>query len=75
VDGGVRALLGAAPTPSLANEADAAWAEALARGLQRLLGADRALSLPDVHLHLYGKASVRPRRKMGHVNRLFPLND
>ena len=41
----------------------------------RLLGADRALSLPDVHLHLYGKASVRPRRKMGHVNRLFPLND
>jgi 5-(carboxyamino)imidazole ribonucleotide synthase len=25
------------------------------------------LSEPGAHLHLYGKASVRPRRKMGHV--------
>jgi 5-(carboxyamino)imidazole ribonucleotide synthase len=38
----------------------------------RLLGADIALGLPDVHLHLYGKASVRPRRKMGHVTALGP---
>jgi 5-(carboxyamino)imidazole ribonucleotide synthase len=38
----------------------------------RLLGADIALGLPDVHLHLYGKASVRSRRKMGHVTALGP---
>ncbi len=28
---------------------------------------------PGVHLHLYGKAEIRPGRKMGHVTRLFPL--
>ena len=28
----------------------------------------RALALPDVHLHLYGKAEARPGRKMGHLN-------
>ena len=27
----------------------------------------RVLALPGVHLHLYGKASARPGRKMGHV--------
>ena len=26
------------------------------------------LALPGVHLHLYGKASARPGRKMGHLN-------
>ena len=26
-----------------------------------------AVSLPDVHLHLYGKAEARPGRKMGHL--------
>jgi 5-(carboxyamino)imidazole ribonucleotide synthase len=25
------------------------------------------LALPGVHLHLYGKASARPGRKMGHL--------
>lgn len=25
------------------------------------------LNLPDTHLHLYGKRTIRPRRKMGHV--------
>jgi 5-(carboxyamino)imidazole ribonucleotide synthase len=25
------------------------------------------LALPGVHLHLYGKASPRPGRKMGHL--------
>lgn len=29
---------------------------------------DRALALPDVHLHLYGKAEARHGRKMGHIN-------
>jgi len=28
---------------------------------------------PAAHLHLYGKAEIRPGRKMGHVTRLFPL--
>lgn len=27
----------------------------------------KLLSLPDTHLHLYGKRMIRPRRKMGHV--------
>ena len=25
------------------------------------------LALPGTHLHLYGKRTIRPRRKMGHV--------
>ena len=29
---------------------------------------DRVLTLPGTHLHLYGKQSARPRRKMGHLN-------
>ena len=29
---------------------------------------DRALEMAGVHLHLYGKKSVRPGRKMGHLN-------
>jgi 5-(carboxyamino)imidazole ribonucleotide synthase len=28
---------------------------------------DRVLALPGAHLHLYGKASARPGRKMGHL--------
>jgi 5-(carboxyamino)imidazole ribonucleotide synthase len=36
----------------------------------------KALSLEqDARLWLYGKGAPRPGRKMGHVNRLFPLND
>ena len=29
---------------------------------------DALLALPGTHLHLYGKASARPGRKMGHLN-------
>lgn len=29
---------------------------------------DRALAIPEVKLHLYGKAEARPGRKMGHIN-------
>ncbi|MEY4561733.1 MAG: hypothetical protein RLZZ618_1010 [Pseudomonadota bacterium] len=29
---------------------------------------DEVLALPGVHLHLYGKTSARPGRKMGHLN-------
>ncbi len=31
-----------------------------------------ALAMPDVKLHLYGKASARPGRKMGHITVLAP---
>jgi 5-(carboxyamino)imidazole ribonucleotide synthase len=36
---------------------------------------DRALALPGVKLHLYGKAEPRPGRKMGHLNCLAPTPD
>jgi 5-(carboxyamino)imidazole ribonucleotide synthase len=29
------------------------------------------LAMPDTAVHLYGKAAVRPGRKMGHVTRVF----
>jgi 5-(carboxyamino)imidazole ribonucleotide synthase len=32
----------------------------------------RWLAVPGAALHLYGKAAVRPGRKMGHVTRVFP---
>ena len=35
-------------------------------------GLERVNTLPDVHLHLYGKASCRPGRKMGHLTLLGP---
>jgi 5-(carboxyamino)imidazole ribonucleotide synthase len=28
---------------------------------------------PETRIHLYGKGEARPGRKMGHVNRLRPL--
>jgi 5-(carboxyamino)imidazole ribonucleotide synthase len=34
-----------------------------------------ALSLPDVKLHLYGKAAARPGRKMGHLTVLAPTGE
>jgi 5-(carboxyamino)imidazole ribonucleotide synthase len=34
-----------------------------------------ALALPDVKLHLYGKASARPGRKMGHLTVLAPQRE
>ena len=36
----------------------------------RLLGVDRALAVPETHLHLYDKRRVFERRKMGHVTAL-----
>ena len=32
------------------------------------------LAEPNARLHLYGKVEARPGRKMGHVNRLYPIN-
>jgi len=34
-----------------------------------------ALAMPDVKLHLYGKASARPGRKMGHLTVLAPTRE
>jgi 5-(carboxyamino)imidazole ribonucleotide synthase len=34
-----------------------------------------ALMIPDVKLHLYGKATPRPGRKMGHLTALAPTRD
>ena len=34
-----------------------------------------ALAMPDVKLHLYGKASARPGRKMGHITVLAPTRE
>ncbi|MDP2313911.1 MAG: 5-(carboxyamino)imidazole ribonucleotide synthase [Pseudomonadota bacterium] len=68
----VRAICGL-PLGDTALRAPAAMVNLLGtvdRRRARLAGADRALAVPDVHLHLYGKASVRPRRKMGHVTAL-----
>jgi 5-(carboxyamino)imidazole ribonucleotide synthase len=33
--------------------------------------ADELLGVPEVSLHLYGKADARPGRKMGHFNRVI----
>ena len=30
-------------------------------------GLEEVLTLPNVHVHLYGKSTVKPHRKMGHV--------
>ncbi|RQO53651.1 5-(carboxyamino)imidazole ribonucleotide synthase [Paucibacter sp. KBW04] len=39
-----------------------------AQGNERTPVWDQVLALPGTHLHLYGKASARPGRKMGHLN-------
>jgi 5-(carboxyamino)imidazole ribonucleotide synthase len=45
--------------------------------LENLIGDDPwepALTQPGAHLHLYGKGSARPGRKMGHVTRVLRNN-
>jgi len=37
-------------------------------GTERTPPWDAVLRLPGTHLHLYGKLSARPGRKMGHLN-------
>jgi 5-(carboxyamino)imidazole ribonucleotide synthase len=43
--------------------------------MENLIGADMdrvpELAKTDVAIHLYGKAEVKPGRKMGHVNRVI----
>jgi 5-(carboxyamino)imidazole ribonucleotide synthase len=48
--------------------------------MKNLIGADvakwrEALDEPNAKLHLYGKTSAPPGRKMGHVTRLLPKRD
>jgi 5-(carboxyamino)imidazole ribonucleotide synthase len=38
-----------------------------AQGTERAPDWAAVLALPGVHLHLYGKTSARPGRKMGHL--------
>ena len=44
--------------------------------MENLIGDDMdrvpaLLAAPDTQLHLYGKAEVKPGRKMGHANRIL----
>ena len=39
-------------------------------GARRAGGFDAALAVADAHVHLYGKATSGPGRKMGHVTAL-----
>jgi 5-(carboxyamino)imidazole ribonucleotide synthase len=46
--------------------------------MENLLGEDvlqwsAIVAEPNARLHLYGKREARAGRKMGHVNRVFPL--
>jgi 5-(carboxyamino)imidazole ribonucleotide synthase len=41
-------------------------------GLARYEGLNEILSLPGVHVHLYGKKQTKPFRKMGHVTLVDP---
>ncbi len=65
----IRAVAGL-PLPPAVRHSDAV--------MKNLVGPDdlalwpRILATPGLIPHLYGKAEVRPGRKMGHVTRLFP---
>lgn len=65
----IRAIAGL-PLPQATRHADAV--------MRNLVGPDdmalwpEIVATPDLIPHLYGKAEARPRRKMGHVTRLFP---
>ncbi|MBV8615004.1 MAG: 5-(carboxyamino)imidazole ribonucleotide synthase [Acetobacteraceae bacterium] len=65
----VRAIAGL-PLPPASRQADAV--------MRNLVGPEdvalwpEILATPGLVPHLYGKAEARPRRKMGHVTRLFP---
>jgi 5-(carboxyamino)imidazole ribonucleotide synthase len=36
-------------------------------GEAKVIGANEALAIPEVHLHFYGKSMTKPKRKMGHI--------
>ncbi len=65
----IRAIAGL-PLPPAARHADAVMRNLV--GPEDLALWPEILSTPGLIPHLYGKAEARPRRKMGHVTRLFP---
>lgn len=56
------------PTVMLNLLGDLWWHE----GVERTPAWDAVLALPGAHLHLYGKTSARPGRKMGHLTLTGP---
>ena len=42
---------------------------------QEIDEAARWLTVPGASVHVYGKGEARPRRKMGHVTRVWPQNE
>ncbi len=64
----VRAICGL-PLGSPERHSDAVMQNLLGDGARRWA---EILAEPGAKLHLYGKCQARPRRKMGHVNRLYP---
>ena len=65
----VRAIAGL-PLPPASRQADAVMRNLV--GPEDLALWPDVLATPGLIPHLYGKAEARPRRKMGHVTRLFP---
>jgi 5-(carboxyamino)imidazole ribonucleotide synthase len=69
----VRAICGLPLGATDLRAAAAATVNVLGEGDRRgasLVGVERALAVPDAHLHLYDKREVFERRKMGHVTAL-----
>lgn len=65
----VRAICGL-PLGAVDRTGDAAMSNLLGHAVG---GWSEILAEPGAHLHLYGKAEAKPGRKMGHVNRVYPL--
>jgi 5-(carboxyamino)imidazole ribonucleotide synthase len=65
----VRAICGL-PLGDAARHSDAVMKNLIGDAADEWL---RILADPGAKLHLYGKREARPGRKMGHVNRLYPL--
>jgi 5-(carboxyamino)imidazole ribonucleotide synthase len=36
---------------------------------------EKALALPNVHVHIYGKSETKPERKMGHITVTGKITD
>ena len=41
-------------------------------GPAQVIGAEKALAIPGVTLHIYGKTDSKPKRKMGHLTATAP---
>jgi len=65
----IRAIAGL-PLPAGTRHADAVMRNLV--GPEDMALWPEILATPGLIPHLYGKAEARPRRKMGHVTRLFP---